>query len=75
VDREATRGVPLFYSIGNASDNMIDVHPERPMLKKPFRYEELVEMLTRMVPQIARRHWNHERSMAAVHTLANQSKP
>ena len=43
------RGVPFVYSTGNTGQEMGDVHPKRPVLKKPFKYEELVEILTRLL--------------------------
>ena len=43
------RGVPFVYSTGNTGSEMGDVHPERPVLKKPFEYEELVAILTRLL--------------------------
>ena len=45
----AARGVPFVYSTGNGGPNMRDGYRDRPVLKKPFKYEELVEMLTRLL--------------------------
>jgi CheY-like chemotaxis protein len=40
------QGVPFVYCTGNNSRKSEDVYPDRPMLKKPFHYEQLVEILT-----------------------------
>jgi CheY-like chemotaxis protein len=45
----AARGVPFVYSTGAGGPNMRDGYRDRPVLKKPFKYEELVEMLTRLL--------------------------
>ena len=42
------RGVPFVYSTGNTGRKSGDVLHDRPVLKKPFKYEELVETLTRL---------------------------
>jgi len=44
----AARGIPFFYSTGNTSRNLRDGHSDRPVLKKPFKYEELAAILTRL---------------------------
>jgi hypothetical protein len=43
------RGVPFVYCTGNNSRKSKDVYPDRPMLKKPFQYEQLAEILTRLL--------------------------
>jgi CheY-like chemotaxis protein len=43
------RGVPFFYSTGNTGQEARDDYRDRPALKKPFRYEGLVEILTRLL--------------------------
>jgi CheY-like chemotaxis protein len=45
----AARGVPFIYSTGNKSHTPSDSYPDRPVLKKPFRFEELVEIITRLL--------------------------
>jgi CheY-like chemotaxis protein len=40
------RGVPFVYSTGNTDRKLGDVHHKRPVFKKPFKYETLVEILT-----------------------------
>jgi CheY-like chemotaxis protein len=44
-----TRGVPFVYSTGNNGHEMGDGVHDQPALKKPFKYEELVEILTRLL--------------------------
>ncbi len=44
----AARGIPFVYSTGNTGHGMRDGYSDRPMLKKPFKYEELVSVLTRL---------------------------
>jgi CheY-like chemotaxis protein len=43
----AARGVPFVYSTGNSGHDMGDDYPDRPVLKKPFKQEDLVAILTR----------------------------
>ena len=43
------RGVPFVYSTGNKGDAVRDGYRDRPVLKKPFKYSELVEILTRLL--------------------------
>jgi len=45
----AARGVPFVYSTGNGGPNMRDGYRDRPVLKKPFKNEELVDILTRLL--------------------------
>ena len=49
ADALIARGVPFVYCTGNNSRNSNDVYPDMPMLKKPFRFEQLVEILTRLL--------------------------
>jgi CheY-like chemotaxis protein len=44
----AARGIPFFYSTGNTSRSLRDGYSDRPVLKKPFKYEELAAILTRL---------------------------
>jgi CheY-like chemotaxis protein len=46
ADALATRGVPFVFSTGYSGRDMRDGHRDRPVLKKPFPYEQLVEKLT-----------------------------
>jgi hypothetical protein len=39
------RGVPFVYSTGNTGQSFRDGYSDRPVLKKPFKYEELVAIL------------------------------
>lgn len=43
------RGVPFVYCTGNGGHEMRSHYLDRPVLKEPFKYEELVEMLTRLL--------------------------
>jgi hypothetical protein len=42
------RGVPLVYSTGNTDHGSRDGYSDRPVLRKPFEYEDLVAILTRL---------------------------
>ena len=44
----AAREIPFFYSTGNTSRSLRDGYSDRPVLKKPFKYEELAAILTRL---------------------------
>jgi len=43
------RGVPFVYCTGNNNHKLTDVPPDQSVLKKPFKYEQLVEILTRLL--------------------------
>ena len=43
------RGVPFVYSTGNNGHEMRDGGHDQPVLKKPFKYEELVEIFTSLL--------------------------
>ena len=42
------RDIPFFYSTGNSSRSLTDGYSDRPVLNKPFKFEELAAMLTRL---------------------------
>ena len=44
----AARGVPIVYSTGNTDHGSRDGYADRPVLRKPFKYEDLVAILTRL---------------------------
>ena len=44
----AAGGIPFFYSTGNTSRSLRDGFSDRPVLKKPFKYEGLAAILTRL---------------------------
>jgi len=44
----AARGIPFFYSTGNTSRSSRDGFSDRPVLKKPFKYEELAAILANL---------------------------
>lgn len=45
----AARNVPFVFSTGYSAVDMTDGYRDRPVLKKPFPYEDLVEVLTRLL--------------------------
>jgi CheY-like chemotaxis protein len=44
----SARGVPFVYSTGNTGQRSRDGYSDRPVLKKPFKYDELAAILTRL---------------------------
>lgn len=49
ADALVARGVPFVFSTGYTGRDISDAYSDRPVLKKPFPYEELVEILTRLL--------------------------
>ena len=49
ADALAARGVPFIFSTGYSGRNMMDGYRDRPMLKKPFGFEELAAILRRLL--------------------------
>ena len=49
ADALAARGVPFVFSTGYSEHHPRDFHCDRTVLRKPFKYEELVEILTRLL--------------------------
>jgi CheY-like chemotaxis protein len=45
----ARRGVPFVFSTGYGAHVLRDEYRDRPILRKPFSYEQLAEMLTRLL--------------------------
>ena len=43
------RGIPFIFSTGYSGRDMQDGHRGRPVLRKPFRYDELVGILTHLL--------------------------
>lgn len=43
------RGVPFVYATGNTDCKLTGILRGQPVLKKPFKYEELVEILARLL--------------------------
>lgn len=43
------RGVPFIYSTGNGGLDMKDDYPDRFVLQKPFKFEDLAKSLSRLV--------------------------
>jgi DNA-binding NtrC family response regulator len=48
ADALAARGVPFVFATGHSGAMRLDDR-DRPVLKKPFQYEKLVEILTRLL--------------------------
>lgn len=46
----AARGVPFVFATGNRGD-MWDGFRDRPVLRKPFRHDDLVAILVRLFPR------------------------
>jgi CheY-like chemotaxis protein len=44
----SARGVPIVYSTANTGQSLRDGYSDRPVLKKPFKYEELAAILARL---------------------------
>ena len=49
ADALAARGVPFVFSTGYSGHDMRDLFRDCPVLKKPYPFEELVEVLTRLL--------------------------
>jgi CheY-like chemotaxis protein len=48
ADALAVRGVPFIFATGYSAHDMRDGYRDRPVLQKPFKFDELVENLTRL---------------------------
>ncbi|MGA7993832.1 MAG: response regulator [Bradyrhizobium sp.] len=48
ADALSARGVPFIYSTGNTGQSSKDGYSDRPVLKKPFKYEEMAGILARL---------------------------
>jgi CheY-like chemotaxis protein len=44
----SARGVPFVYSTGNTARSLRDGYSDRPVLKKPFKFEELAAIFARL---------------------------
>ncbi len=49
ADALAARGVPFVFSTGYSGRDMRDGYRDRPVLKKPFKEEELADILARLL--------------------------
>jgi CheY-like chemotaxis protein len=49
ADALAARGVPFVFSTGYSGESLDDGYRDRPVLGKPYRMAELVEVLTRLL--------------------------
>jgi CheY-like chemotaxis protein len=54
ADALAARDVPFVFSTGYSGRDLRDGHRDRPVLSKPFPYEQLFEVLTRTLLAEAR---------------------
>lgn len=50
ADALAARGVPFMFCTGNRAEDTMVALIDRPVLCKPIRSEELVDILTRLLP-------------------------
>jgi CheY-like chemotaxis protein len=50
ADALAARGVPFVFSTGYSALDMRDDYRNRPVLKKPFPYEDLVKIFKQLLP-------------------------
>ena len=50
ADALAVRGVPFIFVTGNSIRDIEDGYRDRPVLRKPFKEEKLVEALTDILP-------------------------
>ncbi|MEY9879005.1 response regulator [Bradyrhizobium sp. USDA 329] len=48
ADALSAHGVPFVYATGNTGHNLRDGYAGRPVLKKPFKFEDLVAILARL---------------------------
>jgi hypothetical protein len=49
ADAHATRDVPFVFTTGYGAHFLCDGYRERPILKKPFAYEDLGQILMRLL--------------------------
>ena len=49
ADALAERGIPFTFSTGYSGRDMRDGYRDRPVLKKPFQFKEMVEILKRLL--------------------------
>jgi CheY-like chemotaxis protein len=49
ADSLTARGVPFLFSTGYSDHGMREGYRDRPVLRKPFKYEQLVEILRRLI--------------------------
>ena len=62
ADALAARAIPFVFATGNSVNDIMDGYRDRAVLRKPFTGEQLIEMLTRLLP---RRSNGNSRSDAA----------
>lgn len=49
ADELAARGVPFLFATGYSSQSVIDGFGDNPVLRKPYRFEDLVSTLERLI--------------------------
>lgn len=47
----SSRGIPFFYATGNTAQSLREGYAGRPLLRKPFRQEDLTAILARLQGQ------------------------
>jgi CheY-like chemotaxis protein len=50
ADALAARGVPFVFATGYSGHDMREPYRDRPVLRKPYRYEDLARVFTRLLP-------------------------
>jgi len=50
ADALAKRGVPFVFSTGYGIEGLTDSYRDRPLLRKPYRYEELAKIFESLIP-------------------------
>jgi CheY-like chemotaxis protein len=51
AEKLAALGVPFVFSTGYSAQDMRDGYRERPLLKKPIRYQELVDVFAGLLSE------------------------
>lgn len=51
ADALAARGVPFCFSTGNGGHDTMNGYDDRAVLRKPFKYEDLVAIFERLLPR------------------------
>jgi CheY-like chemotaxis protein len=72
ADALVARGVPFFFSTGYSAHAIRESFHDRPVLRKPYKHEEIVEMLGRLLStdvQLPHEHINPD--LGAMQKRAN----
>ena len=54
ADKLDALGVPFIFATGYSAQDMREGYRDRPLLKKPIRFQELVEVFTRLISEPVR---------------------